>query len=148
MAGGRHCDRPRVGAGVTFRRLWIAYPAFRRGLRASGNNALTFGPAVVLAVAIFFELTQCSYAQEPSRSMFDQVFVQEPKLNFVTLQIIWTPKEQIKDRCLPNSAACATVGRWDGDLVYIWAPKPTSFSAREVCALGHELLHSFGARHQ
>lgn len=79
----------------------------------------------------------------------NQPYVTEPHLDAVVVRVQWLSEAEVRKHCGPQSLACATVGRHNGDMSYLWAVRPASFSDESrVCALGHELLHSLGATHQ
>ena len=80
----------------------------------------------------------------------DQPYVNPPTLEYITVRMVWVGGiETLRESCQHHRAnGCATVGRYNGDLVTIWARKPTSFSDEpRLCTLGHELLHALGATH-
>lgn len=79
----------------------------------------------------------------------NQPYVTEPHLDVVVVRVEWLTEAGLRTRCGANAQACATVGRHNGDVTYLWALKPASFSDEaRVCALGHELLHGLGATHE
>lgn len=98
---------------------------------------------VLLLILTLLSASGCAALQQPA-----QPYVQPPKLNSVTVVVLWASPEVIKARCGQGAAACSTVGRFDGDTAFILAPMPTSFSDDErLRLLGHELLHALGAMH-
>ena len=71
-----------------------------------------------------------------------------PMRDQVLVRINWANNDQIRRRCGPNAFACATIGTPNVPMSQIYAEKPVSRSdKRRVCTLGHEFLHSLGARH-
>ena len=72
-------------------------------------------------------------------------YVKEPG-NFACVFVAWTDEDKIQSYCPPGAQACATVGHAPN---IIWTPKPAAFDdERNVLKLGHEFLHSLGARHK
>ena len=71
-----------------------------------------------------------------------------PLRDQVMVRINWSSNEQIRRRCGPHAFACATIGIPTVPMSQIWAERPSSRNdRRRVCTLGHEFLHSLGARH-
>ena len=71
-----------------------------------------------------------------------------PTRDQVLVRINWSQSDAIKRRCGPLAIACATIGSPDVPMSQIYAEKPAGRSdKRRVCTLGHEFLHSLGARH-
>lgn len=76
---------------------------------------------------------------------YSQPFVSQPGV-FSCVEVHWTARENIQAYCPRGATACATVGGSPGQ---IWARKPEAFDDFEaVYELGHEFLHSLGARHK
>lgn len=107
------------------------------------------GWGMILALlASVFAFASLAYGQEPvSRSIFDQVFEKPPTLSHVVVVVHWSTPEEIKAVCGPLANACGTVGRNNGDLVYMWVRRPRSFNDKTVCEIGHELVHNLGGTH-
>jgi hypothetical protein len=76
-------------------------------------------------------------------------YLADPALTQVSISVRWSTVEQIQKRCGFDKLACATYGTEALPFSTIWAERPLSFDdAGRVCTLGHELLHSLGARHE
>jgi hypothetical protein len=70
-----------------------------------------------------------------------------PMREQVMVRINWSNNDQIRRRCGPTAFACATIGTPNVPMSQIYAEKPAGRSdKRRVCTLGHEFLHSLGAR--
>lgn len=99
-----------------------------------------------MRLLLFLALTGCSEAA----GIFEQPYKTPPVLASVIVTVVWTDKAEIERRCDNKHAyACATVGTRENPVSTIYAIRPRSFThAPLVEALGHELLHSFGATHE
>jgi hypothetical protein len=95
-------------------------------------------------IYVTFALASLGVISESAAQSFDS----QPQLTEVTVSIAWSSNAQIWDRCGPYKLACATVGKPNVPYSRIWAEKPAGKrDTRNVCALGHEFLHSLGANH-
>jgi hypothetical protein len=76
-------------------------------------------------------------------------FTQEPHLNRVTLNVQWLDEGQRPPPMFGNRAeAGAIIPIGQSAYSTIWTPRPRGFDdMHSVCTLGHEVLHSLGARH-
>lgn len=74
-------------------------------------------------------------------------FSKEPDQALACVVVQWTHEAEIQNHCAPGASACGTVGTGT-NVNMIWTPKPRAFDDfQRVYLLGHELLHSLGARH-
>lgn len=66
--------------------------------------------------------------------------------NYACAFVWWTEEAQIQAYCPHGAEACGTVAH---EKNHIWTPKPEAFDDFwRVYKLGHEFLHSLGARHR
>ena len=79
---------------------------------------------------------------------FNTPYTVPPQVKYACTFVHWIEEEDIQAFCPPNAKACATVG--SGSRVnHIWTTKPQAFDDRDaVYRLGHEFLHTLGARHK
>ena len=93
---------------------------------------------IVVGILVIMLLAGCGFAQP---------FVTPPG-DTACVHVRWTDQAEIQAYCPPGATACATVGpRYQ--MQQIWTVKPLAFDDYDaVMRLGHEFLHSLGARHR
>ncbi len=74
-------------------------------------------------------------------------FITPPRDGTIVTTVVWMTRQEVQAKCGRGTEACASVGRWQGEMNYIWAQRPDSFDDLNACRLGHELLHNLGATH-
>lgn len=79
---------------------------------------------------------------------FNVPYTVPPQVKYACTFVHWIEESDIQSFCPPNAKACATVGTV-GLVNHIWTTKPQAFDDRDaVYRLGHEFLHTLGARHK
>jgi hypothetical protein len=75
-------------------------------------------------------------------------FTVPPHLEAVRVVVKWSTPEEIRHHCGPMAIACATIAGPQSPYSAIRAVRPQGWhDERALCTLGHELMHSLGARH-
>jgi hypothetical protein len=99
--------------------------------------------AMTRALPILLLLAGCASTGEP--------FLVGPQIDRVLLTVRWIEPGQA---CGGRAEACASIPQpilmqtMSTPVAAVWAVKPSGFDdTRNVCTLGHEILHALGARH-